>query len=122
VLVHRKGATPAHAGVLGIVPGSQGHDSFIVRGRGNAASLNSAAHGAGRNMSRKQAKNTIPKKDRDAWLADRGVELLDAGMDEAPQAYKDIREVLAHQSDLIEIVATFAPAIVLMAAGGPAED
>jgi tRNA-splicing ligase RtcB len=122
VYVHRKGATPAHAGALGIIPGSQGHDSFIVRGLGNAASLNSAAHGAGRNMSRKKARNTIPKRDRDAWLAERGVELMDAGMDEAPQAYKDIREVLAHQSDLIEILATFAPAIVLMAAGGPAED
>ena len=122
VYVHRKGATPAHAGALGIIPGSQGHDSFIVRGLGNAASLNSAAHGAGRNMSRKKARNTIPKRDRDAWLAERGVELMDAGLDEAPQAYKDIREVLAHQSDLIEILATFAPAIVLMAAGGPAED
>jgi tRNA-splicing ligase RtcB len=122
VYVHRKGATPAHAGALGIVPGSQGHDSFIVRGLGNHASLNSAAHGAGRTMSRKKAKNTIPRKDRDAWLAERGVELMDAGMDEAPQAYKDIREVLAHQADLIEVLATFAPAIVLMAPGGPAED
>jgi tRNA-splicing ligase RtcB len=122
VYVHRKGATPAHEGALGIVPGSQGHDSFIVRGKGNVASLNSAAHGAGRNMSRKQAKNTIPRSERDRWLAERRVELMDAGMDEAPQAYKDIRQVLSFQTDLIDILATFSPRIVLMAAGGPAED
>lgn len=122
VYVHRKGATPAHEGVLGIIPGSQGADSFIVRGKGSEASLNSASHGAGRAMSRKQAKNTIPKADRDALLASRDVELLAAGMDEAPQAYKDIHEVLAHQVDLIEPLATFKPRIVLMAEGGPAED
>ncbi|HSJ23915.1 MAG TPA: RtcB family protein [Longimicrobiales bacterium] len=122
VYVHRKGATPAHAGELGIIPGSQGHDSFIVRGRGSEASLNSASHGAGRVMSRKQAKQSIPKRDRDRWLAERDVELMDAGMDEAPQAYKDIRQVLACQADLIDPIATFRPRIVLMAAGGPAED
>jgi tRNA-splicing ligase RtcB (3'-phosphate/5'-hydroxy nucleic acid ligase) len=121
--VHRKGATPAGAGVIGIIPGSQGHDSFIVRGKGNALSLNSASHGAGRTMSRKQAKTTIPKLDRDRWLEARGVELMDAGMDEAPQAYKDIRLVFAEQSDLVEVLATFRPRIVLMAAPGErAED
>lgn len=121
--VHRKGATPAGAGVIGIIPGSQGHDSFIVRGRGNALSLNSASHGAGRVMSRGEAKRTIPKVDRDRWLKERGVELMDAGMDEAPQAYKDIRHVLAEQNDLVEVLATFRPRIVLMArAGERAED
>jgi tRNA-splicing ligase RtcB len=122
VYIHRKGATPAHAGALGIVPGSQGHDSFVVLGKGSVASLNSAAHGAGRTMSRRKAKNTIPKRERDRWLAERDVELLDAGMDEAPQAYKDIRRVLAFQNDLIDVIASFSPRIVLMAAGGPAED
>jgi tRNA-splicing ligase RtcB len=122
VYVHRKGATPAHAGELGIIPGSQGHDSFLVRGLGNEASLFSASHGAGRNMSRKQARQTIPKQERDAWLAARNVELLDAGMDEAPQAYKDIREVLACQTDLVEPLATFSPRIVLMSKDGKAED
>jgi tRNA-splicing ligase RtcB (3'-phosphate/5'-hydroxy nucleic acid ligase) len=120
--VHRKGATPAGRGVLGIIPGSQGHESFIVEGLGNPDSLNSASHGAGRLMSRKQAKQTIPKRERDAWLAGRGVELMGAGMDEAPQAYKDIREVLSHQTDLVRPLATFAPKLVLMADGGPAED
>ena len=121
VYVHRKGATPAHEGVLGIIPGSQGHNSYIVRGLGNEASLNSASHGAGRRMSRKQAKQTIPKKERDAWLRERGVELMAGGMDEAPQAYKDIGEVLALQSDLVEPVATFQPRLVLMAADGKSE-
>ena len=121
VVVHRKGATPAHEGVLGIVPGSQGHPSYVVRGLGAEASLHSASHGAGRQMSRKEAIRTIPKADRNAWLARRGIELLAGGMDEAPQAYKDIGEVLALQTDLIEPVATFRPELVLMAADGKSE-
>jgi tRNA-splicing ligase RtcB len=122
VIVHRKGATPAHAGVLGIIPGSQGHDSFIVRGKGSEESINSASHGAGRRMSRKAAKEAIPKRDRDSWLRQEGVELLAGGMDEAPQAYKDIREVLALQTDLVEPIATFKPRIVLMSSDGKSED
>jgi tRNA-splicing ligase RtcB (3'-phosphate/5'-hydroxy nucleic acid ligase) len=122
VYVHRKGATPAHAGEIGIIPGSQGHDSFVVRGLGSERSLFSASHGAGRTMSRKRATQTIPKRDRDRWLAERDVELLDSGMDEAPQAYKDIRQVLAHQTDLVEPLATFSPRIVLMSKAGRAED
>ena len=121
VYVHRKGATPAHEGVLGIIPGSQGHNSFIVRGLGSEAALNSASHGAGRVMSRKQAKQTIPKKQRDAWLKERGVELLGSGMDEAPQAYKDINAVLALQADLVEPIAVFQPRLVLMADDGKTE-
>ena len=121
VYVHRKGATPAHEGVLGIIPGSQGHNSFIVRGLGSEAALNSASHGAGRVMSRKQAKQTIPKKQRDAWLKERGVELLGSGMDEAPQAYKDINAVLALQADLVEPIAVFRPRLVLMADDGKTE-
>lgn len=121
VIVHRKGATPAHAGVLGIVPGSQGHDSFIVRGLGSEASINSAAHGAGRLMSRTEAIRTVPKKARNDWLNERGVELMAGGMDEAPQAYKDIREVLALQADLVEPIAVFSPHLVLMASDGKSE-
>lgn len=122
VYVHRKGATPAHAGVLGIIPGSQGHNSYIVRGLGNELSLNSASHGAGRVMSRKQALQTIPKKERDAWLSERGIELMSGGMDESPQVYKDINQVLALQTDLIEPIATFTPKIVLMSSDGKSED
>ncbi|MGE3801597.1 MAG: RtcB family protein [Candidatus Kapaibacterium sp.] len=122
VYVHRKGATPAGEGVLGIIPGSMGHDSFIVRGKGSKLSLDSASHGAGRVMSRKQAKQTLPKKERDAWLAERQIDLMGGGMDEAPQVYKDIEEVLAVQTDLVEPVARFTPRIVLMANDGKSED
>jgi tRNA-splicing ligase RtcB len=121
VVVHRKGATPAHAGVLGVVPGSQGHDSFVVQGTGAEASIFSTSHGAGRTMSRKQAKQTIPKRERDEWLAARGVTLLGSGMDEAPQAYKDIEEVLAEQRDLATPIARFRPRLVLMASDGKSE-
>jgi tRNA-splicing ligase RtcB len=122
LIVHRKGATPAGKGVLGIIPGSMGDPGFIVRGLGNAASLDSAAHGAGRRMSRKKAMQTLTRSEMQAYLRERGIELLDAGIDEAPQVYKPIREVMAAQSDLVEVIAEFRPRIVLMAAGGPAED
>ena len=121
VIVHRKGATPAHDGTLGIIPGSQGHPSYIVRGRGEPSSLNSASHGAGRQMSRTAAIKAIPPQDRDAWLRERGIELLAGGMDEAPQAYKDIDEVLALQRDLAEPIASFRPEVVLMAGDGKSE-
>ncbi len=121
VVVHRKGATPAGDGVLGVVPGSQGHPSYVVRGRGSAASLDSASHGAGRQMGRKHAIRVLDRAERDAWLAERGVELLGSGMDEAPQAYKDINEVLALQRDLAEPVAAFQPQVVLMASDGKSE-
>ncbi|MCB2153678.1 RtcB family protein [bacterium] len=122
LVVHRKGATPAGAGVLGVIPGSMADAGYVVRGRGNAKSLNSAAHGAGRRMSRKAAKNSISGADMRRYLADRGVELMAAGIDESPQAYKSIDEVMAAQKDLVEIVAKFQPRIVLMAKGGKAED
>jgi tRNA-splicing ligase RtcB (3'-phosphate/5'-hydroxy nucleic acid ligase) len=115
VVVHRKGATPAGAGVLGIVPGSMGDAGYLVRGRGEPMSLNSAAHGAGRALSRRAAENSISKKDRDAYLRERGVTLLGGGLDESPQAYKDIETVIAAQDDLIEIVGKFVPRIVRMA-------
>ena len=115
VMVHRKGATPAGPGVLGVIPGSMADAGFVVRGRGLPESLNSAAHGAGRQMSRKQAINTIAKRDRDAYLRERGVTLLGGGLDESPQAYKRIGDIIAAQSDLVEIVGKFTPRIVRMA-------
>ncbi len=114
-IVHRKGATPAGPGVLGVIPGSMADAGFVVRGRGLPESLNSAAHGAGRQMSRKQAINTIAKRDRDAYLRERGVTLLGGGLDESPQAYKRIGDIIAAQSDLVEIVGKFTPRIVRMA-------
>ena len=123
VIVHRKGATPAGDGVLGIIPGSMGAPGFIVRGQGNAASLNSAAHGAGRRMSRTRAKEMFNWSDTQRLLRERNVTLLSAGLDEVPMAYKDIEEVMAAQSDLVEPLARFDPRIVKMAPSGePPED
>jgi tRNA-splicing ligase RtcB len=123
LIVHRKGATPAGNGVLGIIPGSMGAPGFVVRGRGNAASLNSAAHGAGRRMSRTRAKAMFNWSDTQRLLRERNVTLLSAGLDEVPMAYKDIEEVMAAQSDLVEPLARFDPRIVKMAPSGePPED
>lgn len=115
LLVHRKGATPAGAGVLGVIPGSMGAPGFLVRGRGAPASLESASHGAGRQMSRTQAVKDIAPERRDEDLRSAGVELLGGGLDEAPGAYKDIRAVIGAQADLVEVLAEFHPRIVRMA-------
>jgi tRNA-splicing ligase RtcB (3'-phosphate/5'-hydroxy nucleic acid ligase) len=118
VIVHRKGATPAGAGVLGIIPGSMGTPGYVVRGRGVAASLNSAAHGAGRRMSRTRAKEIFTWDMAKAFLRERGVTLLSAGLDEVPMAYKDIDAVMSAQRDLVEPLARFEPRLVKMAPGG----
>jgi tRNA-splicing ligase RtcB (3'-phosphate/5'-hydroxy nucleic acid ligase) len=123
VIVHRKGATPAGVGVLGIIPGSMGTPGYVVRGKGVAASLNSAAHGAGRRMSRTKAKEMFTWDAAQQFLRERGVTLLSAGLDEVPMAYKDIDEVMAAQSDLVEPLARFEPRLVKMAPSGePPED
>ena len=114
-VVHRKGATPAHAGVLGIIPGSMGDAGYVVRGKGNAQSLNSASHGAGRQMGRREAFRSLTLSARDTYLRERGVTLLGGGLDEAPQAYKDVATVLAAQAGLVEVLGTFTPRIVRMA-------
>jgi tRNA-splicing ligase RtcB len=115
VIVHRKGATPAGAGVLGVIPGSMGDAGYVVRGRGVSESLESASHGAGRLMSRKAALNSISKLSRDEYLRQRGVTLLGGGMDESPQAYKPIEAVIAAQHDLVDVIGKFMPRIVRMA-------
>jgi len=118
VIVHRKGATPAGKGVLGVIPGSMASPAFIVRGKGEASSLNSAAHGAGRVMSRKKAANKLKWKDAKQLLNQRGVTLLSAGIDEVPFVYKDIDQVMAAQNDLVEPIARFFPRLVKMAPAG----
>jgi tRNA-splicing ligase RtcB len=118
VIVHRKGATPAGAGVLGIIPGSMAAPGYIVRGKGSAASLNSAAHGAGRRMSRTKAKQLFTWDVARAYLRERGVTLMSAGLDEVPMAYRDIDEVMAAQRDLVEPLARFTPRLVKMAPSG----
>ena len=118
VIVHRKGATPAGTGVLGIIPGSMASPGFVVRGKGNAESLNSAAHGAGRLMSRTRAAQTFNWREVNAHLRERGVTLISAGIDEVPMVYKDIHQVMAAQSDLVEAIGRFDPKLVKMAPSG----
>lgn len=114
-IVHRKGATPAGEGVLGVIPGSMGDTGYVVSGKGLAASLNSASHGAGRKLGRRAAISSITKTQRDEYLKTRGVTLLGGGIDESPQAYKDIEAVIAAQGDLVKVMGKFMPKIVKMA-------
>lgn len=118
VVVHRKGATPAGAGMLGIIPGSMASPGFLVRGRGNEASLKSASHGAGRVMSRTKALETFEWGTVNRVLKERGVRLISAGLDEVPGVYKDIHQVMAAQADLVEILGRFDPKLVKMAPHG----
>src|SRR6267378_3942238 len=118
VIVHRKGATPAGEGVLGIIPGSMASPGFVVSGKGSAESLHSASHGAGRVMSRKAANEKFNWKDVNRFLRERGVTLISAGLDEVPMAYKNIREVMAAQSDLVTVLGQFDPKLVKMAPSG----
>lgn len=122
VIVHRKGATPAGKGVMGIIPGSMTAPGFLVRGKGTENAINSASHGAGRQMSRTQAIKSITKSEMRQQLKDHHVTLIGAGKDEAPMAYKDIHQVMASQKDLIDVVAQFTPKIVRMADDGSRED
>lgn len=122
VIVHRKGATPAGKGVMGIIPGSMTAPGFLVRGKGEESSINSASHGAGRLMSRSKAIQSITKADMKAILKDYGVTLIGAGLDEAPMAYKDIHQVMAAQTELVDVVAKFEPKMVRMADDGSRED
>lgn len=118
VIVHRKGATPAAAGVLGVIPGSMASPAYVVRGRGNPDSLESVSHGAGRVISRTQAKKTLHWGDAMKLLQERKVKLLSAGLDEVPFVYKDINAVMADQQDLADILARFKPRLVKMAPAG----
>jgi len=123
VVVHRKGATPAGEGVLGIIPGSMAAPGFVVRGKGQPESLRSASHGAGRLMSRKAALAAFTWEKAKRLLKERGVTLLSAGLDEVPMVYKDIHQVMAAQSDLVEVLGRFDPKLVKMAPSGePPED
>jgi tRNA-splicing ligase RtcB len=106
VMITRKGAVDAHAGVMGIIPGSMGAKSFIVRGKGEREAFCSCSHGAGRSMSRGEARKRFTLSDHEA--ATLGVECRKDSdvIDETPAAYKDIDAVMAAQSDLVDIVHT----------------
>ncbi len=118
MVVHRKGATPAGKGDLGVIPGNMADSCFVVRGKGNPASLDSASHGAGRKMSRTKAKQEFHWKQWYDHLARKKVRLLAGGLDEVPGAYKDIHDVMAAQTDLVEVVGEFFPRIVMMCGDG----
>ncbi len=118
VVVHRKGATPAQVGGLGIIPGSMATPGYVVRGKGGEESLGSASHGAGRVMSRTKAVATFEWSRVNRVLKERNVHLISAGLDEVPMVYKDIHQVMAAQSDLVEVLAEFQPRLVKMAPAG----
>lgn len=122
LIVHRKGATPAGKGVMGIIPGSMTAPGFLVRGKGEVNALYSASHGAGRQMSRKKAFENITREEMKAVLKAHDVMLIGAGLDEAPGAYKDINKVMAAQTELVDVVARFEPKMVRMADDGSRED
>lgn len=114
-IVHRKGATPAAEGSLGIIPGSMTAPGYVVSGRGNEASLNSAAHGAGRRMSRQKARKSVTMSSLTKLLQSEKVTLIGGSPEEAPSAYKDIDLIMKSQSTLINIEGKFHPRIVRMA-------
>jgi len=112
VLIHRKGATLAREGTIGIIPGSQGTKSYIVRGKGNKDSFESCSHGAGRKMGRKEAERSLDLAAEIKRLDDQGVvhSVRHASdLDEAPGAYKDIDVVMKNQDDLVEILVELTP-------------
>ncbi|MDO8947917.1 MAG: RtcB family protein [Desulfocapsaceae bacterium] len=116
VLVHRKGATRAQAGEIGIVPGSQGSPSYIVRGKGNPESFESCSHGAGRKMGRKQAQRQLDLAHEKKRMDDQGIihAVRSVGdLDEAPGSYKDIDEVIDNQLDLVEVLVALRPLAVI---------
>ncbi|MDP9365465.1 MAG: RtcB family protein [Chloroflexota bacterium] len=120
--IHRKGATSADAGDLGIIPGSMGSPSFIVRGKGNEESLKSCSHGAGRRMGRNAAKKTITEAEFAASLEGTYSRPSAAYLDEAPAAYKDVERVVARQSDLVDVVHTLRPIVTLKGDSRAKED
>jgi tRNA-splicing ligase RtcB (3'-phosphate/5'-hydroxy nucleic acid ligase) len=115
-IVHRKGATPAGNGVLGIIPGTMADPGYLVVGKGNSDSLNSASHGSGRQMARTKAKKTITREQYMDYLLKHGIDLIGGGLDEAPQAYKPINAVMEEQKNLVDVLGKFQPKIVRMAA------
>ncbi|MEO1052412.1 MAG: RtcB family protein [Bacteroidota bacterium] len=114
LIVHRKGATPAHEGQLGIIPGSMTATGYIVKGTGEGRSLNSAAHGAGRKLSRTKAKSSITRSAMNKYLKSNQVTLIGGNPDEAPMAYKNIEDVMSSQKSLVQVVGEFQPSIVRM--------
>lgn len=119
---HRKGATPAEAGRMGIIPGSSGSESFLVMGKGSPAAWNSASHGAGRNFSRTMAKKQFDRERFDRHMASLGITYFGVAPDETVAAYKDIHRVIGAQSDLVDVVAVMQPRVVVMGGDVKSDD
>jgi len=116
VIVHRKGATSAKQGEVGIIPGSQGTKSYIVEGKGNPDSFQSCSHGAGRKLGRNQARKQLDLSEEIKFLEQRGIIHSirnEKDLDEAAGAYKDINEVMNNQSDLVSILVELSPLAVI---------
>jgi len=116
LIIHRKGATRARKGELGMIPGSQGSSSYIVRGKGNSESFESCSHGAGRVMSRTQAKKTLDVQEESKNMEERGIihaVRSKSDLDEAPGSYKDIQKVMDYQTDLVDIEIELQPLAVI---------
>jgi len=116
VWVHRKGATSAREGEIGIIPGSQGTKSYIIKGKGNQESFMSCSHGAGRKMGRNEAIKNLNLEEEIKKLDDMGVIHAIRGqkdLDEAPGSYKDIDMVMENQKDLVEILVELTPLAVI---------
>ncbi len=116
VIVHRKGATSAKEGETGIIPGSQGTKSYIVKGKGNTESFESCSHGAGRVLGRKQAERTLNLEAEIARLDEQGIIhsiRSKSDLDEAPGAYKNIDIVMENQKDLVDILVELSPLAVI---------
>ena len=113
-IVHRKGSTPAGKGVAGFIPGSMATVGYLVCGKGNPESLNSASHGAGRAMSRQKAKSQFTQSALNKLLSQQGVTLIGGSVEEMPLAYKDINRVMPAQESLVDIHGRFMPRIVRM--------
>lgn len=113
-IIHRKGATPAHQGELGIIPGSMTTAAYLVSGRGIENALNSASHGSGRAMSRQKAKDNMTNSAMKKLISSANVKLIGGSVEENPLAYKDIEQVMLSQRELVDIQGKFIPKIVRM--------
>lgn len=122
LVVHRKGATPAHDGELGVIPGTSGTKSYVVVGKGNPDSLMSASHGAGRPFSRSQAKKSFDSDVFKLHMREMGIVYHGIAEDESFMAYKDIESVMHAQRDLVNIVAEMTPVVVVMGGGRSSDD
>jgi len=123
LIIHRKGATPAEKGVVGIIPGSMGTPSYLVEGLGSKESLWSSSHGAGRISSRTQAKKNHDEREYRRFLKEKDILTIGVARDETYQCYKDIDRVMELQEgELVDSVAIMHPRVVIMGGGRKSDD